>query len=122
VAPLIETAYNRTTDEDKDSSDSYTIFGDAIIGQQEYLDAVFRLIMLADKSDKLNSDEKIARAFKEDEISDKDNQNLELFHQYLRGGIEWLYQQTSESATTKEDYLAKVDAIVSQYIQDFPRS
>ena len=121
VAPLIGAAYNRKADEDKDSSDSYTIFGDAIIGQQENLDAAYRLIMLADNSAKLTSDEKIARAFKEDEIPDKVNQNLELFHQYMRGGIEWLYEQTIEGATTKEDYLAKVDAIVSQFIQDFPR-
>ncbi len=121
VAPLIGAAYNRRVDEDNSSSDSYTIFGDAIIKQQENLDAVYRLIMLVDDSQKLSNDEKIARAFKEDEIPDKVSQNLELFHQYMRGGIEWLYEQTTDGATTKEDYLAKIDEIVNQYIEDFPR-
>ena len=119
VAPLIGAAYNLKVLEDINSNDSYTIFGDAIIGQQENLDVVFRLVMLTDNSIKLTNDEKIARAFKDDENIDNTTKNLELFHQYMRGGVEWLYEQITEGATTKEDYLAKVNDIVKLYKQDY---
>jgi hypothetical protein len=119
MAPLIGLAYNKKAPEDTASNDSYTIFGDAIIGHQAGLDFAFRLVMLSDNSTNLTNDEKIARAFKEDEEPVKLTNNLELFHQYMRGGIEWLYEQFTDGATTKEDYLEKVFEVVSMYKEDF---
>ena len=37
----------------------------------------------------------------------------------MRGGLEWLYEQFTDGATTKEDYLEKVYEIVSLYKEDF---
>ncbi|NLD50199.1 MAG: hypothetical protein GX660_23935 [Clostridiaceae bacterium] len=119
TAPLIGLAYNRKSQEDTQSSDSYTIFGDAIIGHQADLDFAFRLVMLADNSTELSSDERVDRAFKQDEQHEKLAQNLELFHQYMRGGLEWLYEHITDGATTKEDYLEKVYEIVKFYKEDF---
>ena len=75
--------------------------------------------MLADNSTGLSGDDKIDRAFKQDEQPEKLIENLELFHQYMRGGLEWLYEQFTDGATTKEDYLEKVYEIVSLYKEDF---
>lgn len=119
TAPLIGLAYNRKSPEDTQSNDSYTIFGDAVIGHQADLDFAFRLVMLADSSTELSSDEKIDRAFKQDEHYDKLANNIDLFHQYMRGGLEWLYEQFTDGVTTKEDYLEKVYSIVSLYKEDF---
>lgn len=83
------------------------------------LDFSYRLVMLADNSTGLSSDDKIDRAFKQDEQPEKLTENLELFHQYMRGGLEWLYEQFTDGATTKEDYLEKVYEIVSLYKEDF---
>jgi len=119
IAPLIGVAYNLKADEDTNSTDSYTIFGDAMIQHQSNLEIAFRLVMLAENSSTLSSDEKISRAFREDEQPDKMAKNLDLFHQYVRGGIEWLYEQFTDGATTKEDYLEKVFEVVSLYKDDF---
>ncbi|MBV1756495.1 MAG: hypothetical protein KMY55_01505 [Dethiosulfatibacter sp.] len=119
VAPLIGVAYNLKSDEDTKTDDDVTIFAEAIINQQENLTHVFRLVMLAESNSKLNDDEKIQRAFKDDENSLKVLENMELFHQYMRGGIEWLFKQFTEDATTREDYLAKMTEIVDTYKQDF---
>lgn len=119
MAPLIGLAYNKKTPEDNTSSDSYTIFGDAIIGHEDKLDFAFRLVMLSENASDITNDEKIARAFKEDEQPDKLAKNLDLFHQYMRGGIEWLYEQFTDGATTKEDYLEKIFEIASLYKEDF---
>ena len=119
IAPLIGLAYNKKALEDNSSNDTYRIFSSQIINHQSDLDFSYRLVMLADNSTGLSSDEKIDRAFKQDEQPEKLKENLELFHQYMRGGLEWLYEKVTDGATTKEDYLEKVYEIVSLYKEDF---
>ena len=122
VASLIGAVYNNKVAVDTASTDSYSIFGDAIIGKQSDLDFVYRLILLADDSENLTDDEKIQSAFKDDENEEKTAKNLDLFHQYMRGGIEWLYENITEDATTKEDYLQNINGIVKLYKEDFNES
>lgn len=119
VAPLIGVAYNRTAPVDTASSDSTTIFADAIISRQETLDTVYRLVLLSEKSVELTADERIDRAFRSDEDPERNAMNLDLFHQYMRGGVEWLYEQVTEDATTQEDYLARIVELVNLYSEDF---
>lgn len=115
VAPLIGVNFNLKADEDTISNDNVRIFADAMINQQDNLINVFRLVMLSENSTNLSDDEKIDRAFKEDEDSEKLAVNMELFHKYMRGGIEWLYEQFTEDATTKDDYLAKILKVTQTY-------
>jgi hypothetical protein len=119
VAPLIGASYNRRSPVDIDSQDNFSIFGDAIINRQKQLDFVYRLVMLGEKSTDLSDDDRIERAFKTDESTEKLETNLDLFHQYMRGGVEWLYEHITEGATTQEDYLEKVKEIVALYSDDF---
>ncbi|TCL55733.1 hypothetical protein EDC14_105416 [Hydrogenispora ethanolica] len=119
IAPLIGLAYNKKATEDNSSNDTYSILASQIINHQADLDFAFRLVMLADNSTELSSDEKIDRAFRQDEQPEKLAENLELFHQYMRGGIEWLYEHFTDGATTREDYLEKVYEVVNLYNEDF---
>lgn len=119
IAPLIGLAYNRKADEDDSSSDRYNILVEQIINHQADLEFAYRLVMLVDNSKALTNDQKIDRAFKDDEDPSKLAANLELFHQYVRGGIEWLYEHFTDGATTKEDYLEKVFEVVNYYNEDF---
>lgn len=122
VAPLIGVAYNLRSPVDTESQDSFTIFGDAIINRQRILDSVYRLVLLSDKSIHLSDDDRIDRAFKTDENPELLESNLELFHQYMRGGVEWLYEHITKGATTQEDYLEKIRDIVTLYAEDFELS
>lgn len=119
VAPLIGVAYNQTAPVDTDSSDSTTIFADAIISRQSLLETVYRIVMLSDKSVELTADMRVDRAFRDDEDSNKFTANLDLFHQYMRGGVEWLYEQITEGATTQDDYLLRIVEMVKRYSEDF---
>ncbi|MBP7508672.1 MAG: hypothetical protein KA807_12700 [Prolixibacteraceae bacterium] len=118
IAPLIGLRYNKKSAEDNSSNDTYSILAEQIINHQADLDFAFRLVMLADNSTKLSSDEKIDRAFRQDEQNTKLEENLELFHQYMRGGLEWLYEYFTDGATTKEDYLEKVCGVCKIYETD----
>lgn len=119
IVPLIGLAYNKKASEDNSSNDTYSILASQIINHQADLDFAFRLVMLADNSTELSSDEKIDRAFRQDEQPEKLAENLDLFHKYMRGGLEWLYEQFTDGATTKEDYLEKVYEVVNLYNEDF---
>lgn len=93
------------------SADKAKIHVDTVLKEQENLIFVFRMAMLVDNSTGLNADEKISRTFKEPDTSE----NVELFNSYVRGGIEWLYEQFTEGATTKDDYLGKIYEIVDSF-------
>ena len=119
ITPLIGLVYNKKAVEDNASNDTYSILASQIITHQANLEFVYRLVMLADNSTGLSSDDKIDRAFRQDEQPEKLAENLELFHKYMRGGLEWLYEQFTNGVTTKEDYLEKVHEVVSLYKEDF---
>ncbi len=119
IAPLIGAAYNRRSPVDNTVDDSLNILASQIVSRQTQFDNVYRLVMLSEKSVDLSADERISRAFKEDEVSEKVQNNMELFHEYMRGGIEWLYEHISEEASTKDEYLEKVRELVNLYANDF---
>lgn len=123
IAPLIGIAYNRRAPVDTESDDKgappLNILASQIISRQAKLDTVYRLAMLSEKSTALLPDERMERAFKEDELPEKADANMELFHQYMRGGVEWLYEHITEKATMQEDYLERIKEIVLLYADDF---
>lgn len=126
IAPLIGASYNRRSPVDiisENRQDSLTIFGDAIISRQKQLEDIYRLIMLSEKSGNLSNDERVERAFRDDDNADKLAENMELFHEYMRGGVEWLYEQTlnglSVATATQDDYLGKIKDIVTLFAEDF---
>ena len=119
IAPLIGVAYDLKADVDTEAKDSVRIFAEAMVNHQDDLFFLYRLILLADDSSKLSNDQKIDRAFKNQEVEESQEEGLELYHKYLRGGIEWLYKYITENATIQEDYIRNLKDIVVMYQQDF---
>jgi len=119
IAPLIGAAYNRRSPVDTSSTDSLNILSSQFISRQDKLESVYRLIMISEKSSNLSDDERIDRAFKDDEQPEEFNANMDLFHQYTRGGIEWLYEFFTDGASSQNDYLEKINELVKQFADDF---
>ena len=113
VAPVIGLVYGLKRAEDKESKDSVRIFADAVIGEQKNLECIFQMAMLVDDSS-LSADEKINRAFR----SEEEKKRFELFNSYVRGGIEWLYEQFTTGTTTHDEYIAKINEIVSSFKEE----
>jgi len=101
----------RREDDTSDSSETVKIFADAVSREQLNLLTIFRSVMLIDNSCGLNADEKIDRAFKNPDTPE----NLKLFNSYVRGGLEWLYENFTQGATTQDEYLAKIYEIVGNF-------
>lgn len=103
--------YKRTAPRDKDSDDRARIYADAYASERENCVFLYRLVMLLDQTTALQPDVRVDRAFRYDVQEDRKKEfddNMELFHSYVRGGIEEMYEQFTDGCTTRDDYMNKV--------------
>lgn len=74
--------------------------------------------MLLDESEDLTPDERVDRAFRYDTIPDKADEvkkNFELFNDYVRGGIDLLYEKFNEGSMIREDYMNKTFDVMTEF-------
>lgn len=108
--------YSRTAPKDNSSDDRARIYADAFANERDNCVFLYRMVMLLDKSVDIESEERINRAFRYDtqpEKAEAFRQNMGLFHDYVRGGIELMYEQFTDDCSTREDYLNKVFEIMT---------
>lgn len=110
-APLIGFYYKRTGIEDKSAPyQDYkkSILAEQTIKENENLIFIFRLIMLLHNSNEISLDDRVARAFRDDSLKEKTEahkENMKLFHSYVLGGIEILYEKIIEKGATEQDFI-----------------
>ena len=114
TAAVVGLTYGLRNEEDSGNPETVKMHADAVINEQENLISIFRMVMLVDNSENLTADEKINRAFKEPDTPE----NMKLFNSYVRGGLEWLYEQFTSGATTRDEYLAKIYEIVDNFANE----
>ena len=113
--------YSRTADRDSSSDDRARIYADAYAKERENCVFLYRMVMLLDKTTNMSSTERVDRAFRYDTQPGKEDafkQNMELFHAYVRGGIELMYEQFTEGCATRDDYLNRTYEILSTFKQE----
>lgn len=106
---------------DNTITDSATLFADAVIGEQQKLKVLYRIMQLINEPN-LSSDERIDLAFRYDAEDEHVKKGMDLFNSYARGGIQWLYEEITSNATTKEDYILNIKEIVENFVQDYKDS
>lgn len=109
--------YGRTRPKDS-SSDRARIYADAFANERENCVFLYRLIMLLDESTQLTPGERLDRTFRDDAqngSNEKMPANLEIFHGYVLGGIEVLYERYTEGCTTQDDYLTRIYELMCSF-------
>lgn len=110
--------YNRIAKRDTTSDDRARVYADAFANERENCIFLYRMVMLLDKSKEYTSEERINRAFRYDTQPSKEEefkQNMELFHDYVRGGIEVMYEQFTDSCQTQDDYLNRTYEVMTTF-------
>ena len=110
--------YSRTAKRDIESDDRARVYADAFANERDNCVFLYRMVMLLDKSVELTPEERIDRAFRYDSIPEKSDElkcNMELFHDYVRGGIEIMYEQFTDGCTTRDDYLMKTYEVITTF-------
>lgn len=110
--------YSKTAKRDTLSDDRARIYADAFANERDNCVFLYRMVMLLDKSVDLTPEERVDRAFKYDtqqKKADAFRENMELFHDYIRGGIEWMYDHFTDSCSTRDDYITRVYEVVTTF-------
>lgn len=110
--------YSRRAEVDTNSDDRARIYADAFARERENCMFLYRLVMLLDKSGDISDKQRIDRAFRYDSVANDNEQlkkNLELFHSYVRGGIEYMYEQFTDGCHTREDYVVKTHEFMTNF-------
>lgn len=105
----------RDTESD-DRADTAHILANAFSRERDNCIFLYRIVLLLDESSKLTAEEKISRAFNND--SQAVQNNLELFNDYVRGGIEFLYEKFNDGCRTPDDFLNKTYEFVEEFQKD----
>ena len=104
AAPLIGYLFNRKASLDKSMDSEPKIFADKMMNESEDLKYNYRLLMLLIHKD-LDSEERARIAFKLDNNDEERKQYDELYDDYVRGGVEVIYEHIFEDANDVDGYL-----------------
>ena len=113
--------YYRRKAKTESSNDRARIYADTFIRERDNCIFLYRLAMLLDDSENLTPAERIDRAFRYDSLPDKADEvkkNLEIFHDYVRGGIDVMYEKFTENCYNREDYLEKTFSVMKNFKEE----
>ena len=105
IAPLIGYLYNRKADTDKDDDSEGERQSRATDSEEEDLIFSYRLIMLCDFEYESDPQKRIENAFN---LSGDTSEGRKLFNQYLRGGIDVLYEKLIEGKPDPDSYIDRL--------------
>lgn len=101
IAPLIGLKYGKKVQsaDSMNERNKSTIQLQQIKNYEQELIFSYRIVMLLDDKDNLSYEERLDRAFRDDQDQKKLEKNMKIFNQYVLGGIEYLYDYFSNDYT-----------------------
>lgn len=117
VAPIIGLLYNLKSDVVENDSMNFTIPTKQIINNKGKLERTYRMVLLSDKSINLDNDKRIDFVFRPNEVEKEEGQKL--FDSYVRGGIEWLYNEIAKDGGSADDYLNNIISAIGEFTMEF---
>ena len=116
---IVGAVKNRKSDVDNSIDDSANILASAVIGEQNRLKFLYRLVLLTDNPSSTSVEDRIDNAFRYDGDAAKLKEGMAILNSYARGGIEWLYEKFNDGVTTQEDYYRIVYELTKEYSEDY---
>ena len=112
--------YNRTAQKET-STEEANIPASAFNTSRNDCMFIYRLVMLLEQTTNVTPEERIDRAFKDDadeDGADKVVTNMNLFHSYVLGGIEVMYEKFTDGCTTPDDYIERIFALMTAFEEE----
>lgn len=119
IAPIVGKLYNRKSPIDTDVDDSTSIHTEQMNEVMDQLEFNYRTIMLLEGRDSVDLETRIDKAFRYDRNPDKRADGDKVFEEYVRGGIEVLYEKLMEGTSDSDEYLKKAFQFVSDFNQRY---
>ena len=103
VAAAIGIRIKRRAIEDSSSDNKRTIQMDQLMTELSTLQELMRIVLIIDDSRSLTLEEKLDSAFRLPETQEVYQYNMNLFNSYMRGGLEYLYENLIVRTISPED-------------------
>lgn len=114
LAPIVGFLYKRKAPLDKGDATT-KIFRDKMMDAADNSKYNYRLIMLLENKENIGIDEREKIAFKLDSNNEERAPYDALFDEYVRGGVEVLYEHLFNNAKTYDDYLMNLYNFLTDY-------
>ena len=114
-ASLVGFLYGTKAEKNEADNDELSIKEDTVSNYSQQFKYNFRLILLSDKEYEPDLEKRIDKAFRGNKLTLEDE---ELFHSYVRGGIDILYKKLIEDCDKAEDYSHKIRELLEE-MRDF---
>lgn len=120
LAPIVGFLYNRTAELDTGGKSTNILYA-AMSRDLTSLWFNYQLIMLLDKRYEPDFDKRVDKAFryygKEQAIPDEEH-----YEEYVRGGVDVLYEKLIEPSNTEEDYLNNLYTFMEEFEERYGQS
>ncbi len=116
IAPIVGFLYGIKAEVDQESERDIKptkIFPDILMKNKDDLLFNYRLIMLLDKNNEPDFEERVNKAFRY-YGSDKAIDDELLYEQYVRGGVDKIYEKIFDNAQGPEDYLENLFLFIDE--------
>lgn len=119
MAPIVGFLQGRRAPLDKTTQTTATIFAGTLNNYRNDMLFSYRLIMLLDTEYEKDPNERINKAFRDYNDDVKTKNDLERFEEYVRGGVDYLYEKLCKDATHAEDYINNVYELISDFYERY---
>ena len=112
LAPIIGFLYQRKSELNSQKEYKPTsIFGDMLIKNIDDLMFNYRLIMLLDKNYEPDIEKRVEKAFR----GDNNEEDINLYESYVRGGVEVLYEKLMKDVTSPDGYVVRLYEFLEEF-------
>lgn len=118
IAPIVGFLYQKKAPVDSSPTKPRSIFAETIIAEKSRLMLVYRLIMILDRKIELDINERVGRTFRETD-EDSVRENMALHDEYVRGGVEVLYDKLIGTSKTEEERIGNMMDFVAEFDEKF---
>ncbi len=116
-APLVGFAYQRKGKKNTESTTAnQSIFPEQMINKADQLKYILRIILILDKEYEPDKEKRLDKAFR---YLGKDETDLELFDQYVLGGVEVLHEKLVQGVTNPSEYINRLYDFLEEYNDRF---
>ena len=117
LAPIMGFLINRKGQKNNEGGEKSTIQAQQLSNVKEDCELIYRLIILLDGDD-IDKDERLNRAFRYDSDVEKKKEfdnAMEIYNEYVLGGIEYMYETFVAGCVEVDDYTTKIFEAASDF-------
>ena len=117
LAPIMGFLNNRKGQKNNEGGEKSTIQAQQLSNVKEDCELIYRLIILLDGDD-IDKDERLNRAFRYDSDVTKKKEfdnAMEIYNEYVIGGIEYMYETFVAGCVEVDDYTTKIFEAASDF-------